>query len=343
MPDSAPLPGESGAGFPGTPGGGRRLGRIAAVMVVGLLIWLAVASCFALDVTEYGVVTRFGRVVRVVARPGLHAKAPFDAVIRLDQRLLMSRPAQSEFLTADKKNVVVDSLATWRIADPRRYLQALGTRPVAEARIADVVLGEIGSVMGRYEFASFVSAGAAPDRFAGMVSEIRNRAAAFIGAAYGIQLVDLDLLHLSLPEQNKEHVFDRMKAERGKIAKEYRSQGELDAREITARADREKADIDADAYATVQRLRAEGDAEAARRYGAAFGADPGFYKFLRVLLAYGQILDDKTTLFLPAGAEALGLLRYELKPPSDAAGPASASGAVASQPSAKPLSLGAVP
>lgn len=338
------MPRENGAAFVDTETGNSRRLRLIALFTGGaLLIWLAITACFALDVSEYGVVTRFGRIVRVVSKPGLHLKAPFDTVVRLDRRLLMSRPPQSEFLTLDKKNIVVDSLATWRIADPRRYLATVGARPAAEARIADVVLGEIGSVMGRYEFASFIAPGAAADRFAGMVAEMRNRAAGFIGPAYGIELVDLDLRHLFLPEQNKEHVFDRMKAERGKIAKEFRSQGELEAREITARADHEKADIEADAYATVQRLRAQGDAEAARLYGTAFSRDAGFYKFLRVLLAYRQILDEKTTLFLPANAEALGLLRYELKPGPEIPARSVASRPVAARARPEPLSPGGVP
>lgn len=295
----------------------RRWQRAAIVLGVALAAWALIGGCFALDVTEYGVVTRFGRIVRVTDQPGLHLKAPFDAVVRLDRRLLLLRPPRAEFLTADKKNVVVDSLATWRIADPRRFLASVGDREIAEPRLDDVLLGEIGAVMGHYDFASFISARGAADRLSPMVAEIRDRAAGFVVDAYGIALVDVDILRLSMPDQNKEHVFDRMKAERGKIAKQYRSQGELEAREITAKADHAKADIEADAYATVQRLRAEGDAEAARIYAAAFSRDPGFYKFLRVLLAYQQVLDDKATLFLPANAEALGLLRYELKQQSD--------------------------
>lgn len=309
----------------------RRFGRTAGILGAILLLSALIASCFALDVTEYGVVTRFGHVVRVLDAPGLHLKAPFDTVVRMDKRLLLSRPAQAEFLTADKKNIVVDSLATWRIADPRRYLEALGTRAAAEARIADVVLGEIGSVMGRYEFASFVSANGSAGQFGSIVAEIRERAASFVGRAYGIELVDLDLRHMFLPEQNKEHVFDRMKAERGKIAKEQRSAGELEAKQIIAKADHEKADIEATAYAETQRLRAEGDAEAARLYAAAFGRDARFYKFLRVLLAYQQFMDDKTTLFLPGNAEALGVLRFELKRRSGEPGAPAASRPLAAQ------------
>src|SRR6266404_1039299 len=103
------------------------LRRTLPALTAVLVVWALVSSFFALDVTEYGLVTRFGRVVRVLAEPGLHVVAPFDRVVRLDKRILFFRPAPSEFLTIDKKNLGVDSLVTWRIADPERFLAALAT------------------------------------------------------------------------------------------------------------------------------------------------------------------------------------------------------------------------
>ena len=100
---------------------------------------------------------RFGRVVRVVAEPGLHVKAPFDDVLRLDRRMTFSRPAPAEYLTVDKNNVVVESLATWRIADPGRFLATVRTRANADVRLADVMLGEIGSVLGTYPAAALIA------------------------------------------------------------------------------------------------------------------------------------------------------------------------------------------
>ena len=298
--------------------GGIRSGalvRILAILGAACGLWALIASCFAVDVTEYGVVTRFGRVLRVISAPGLHLKAPFDSVIRVDRRLLLTRPAEAEFLSEDKKNIVVDSVVTWRVADPKRYLETLGTREAAQARIADIIEGEIGAITGRFNAGSFITAGAASSQYQAMVLEIRDRAARFANMAYGIELVDMNIRRLSLPELNKEHVFDRMKAERGRIAKEQRSAGEMEAKRIIAEADHQRADIAAEAYTTAQRLKAAGDAEAARTYTAAFSRDAHFYKFLRTLQAYQQFLDDKTTIFLPADAAAAGILRYELQRP----------------------------
>jgi membrane protease subunit HflC len=288
--------------------------RLALTLgVAALVVWALLGSLFAVDVTEYGLVTRFGNVVRVVGEPGLHIKLPFDRVMRLDRRLSFSQPPPAEYLTVDKRNIVVESLATWRIADPERFLATVATRSDADVRLADVVVGEIGSVLGTYPATSLIAPDGNAERFRRIVSEIRARVAGFARTAYGIEILDVELLHLTLPNQNREHVFERMKAERGKMAKEYRTEGERQARKIVAEADREKSHIEAEAYAQVQRLKGEGDAEAARIYSAAFSQNPAFYKFLRTLQAYGKFVDENTTLFLPGDAEVLRMLNPSVR------------------------------
>jgi modulator of FtsH protease HflC len=281
------------------------------------LMWAASAAFFTLDVTEYGVVSRFGRIVGILDQPGLHLKSPLERVIRLDRRLLYSRPARAEYLTADKKNVVVRSLATWRIAEPERFLRTLRTRAAAEERLADLILGEIGAVLGRYPFAALVSSGEGPGHFATMVADIAAAVAADARPAFGIDVVDVDVRKLYLPEQNKQSVFERMKAERGRMAAQYRSEGERDAQALIAQADAERTRLMAKASEQAQRLRAEGEAQAIRVYAEAFGQAPEFYKFLRTLEAYRKFLDDTTTLFLPADAEIFSLLRFDAAPAGD--------------------------
>jgi modulator of FtsH protease HflC len=287
-----------------------RMRRSALLLIVpALAAWTIVASLFVVDVTQYGLVARFGNVVRVVADPGLHLKAPFDRVLRLDKRLTFSRPPPAEYLTVDKRNVVVESLAIWRIADPQHFVATLVSRSQADVPLADVVVGEVGAVIGTYPALSLIAPDGDAQRFGKLVSEIRERVSTYARTAYGVEIVDIKLLHLTLPEQNREHVFERMKAERGKMAKEHRTAGELQARKIVAEADREKSQIEAEAYEKAQRFRAEGDAEAARIYAAGFDRNPAFYKFLRTLQAYDRFLDENTTLFLPADAEVLRMLR----------------------------------
>src|SRR5215471_11730256 len=133
------------------------LRRTLPAVTVLVAVWALVSSFFVLDVTEFGIVTRFGRVVRVLAEPGLHVIAPFDRVVRLDKRILFFRPAPSEFLTIDKKNLGVDSLVSWRMADPERFLATLADPAAAERRLSDVVLAEFGGVLGRYQASALIS------------------------------------------------------------------------------------------------------------------------------------------------------------------------------------------
>ena len=298
-----------------------RLGVIVLVLTLSVALLAVAATCFSVDVAEYGLVTRFGRVVRVIVEPGLYVSAPFDRVVRLDKRILFSRPARSEYLTADKKNVVVESLATWRIADPQRLLAAFATRDAAEVRLADVVLAEIGAVIGRYPASLLISTDPAESRYQPILSEIGRRISEFAKPAYGIEVLGVDVRSIALPEQNREHVFDRMKAERAKIAKENRSAGELEAKKIIAEADHEKSNIDADSAEAAERIKAEGDAEASRTYAAAFQQDPRFYEFVRTLRAYDKVIDDKTTLFLPADADIMRILHFDARPASSEPSP----------------------
>jgi membrane protease subunit HflC len=290
------------------------LRRTLPALTAALAVWALVSSFFALDVTEFGLVTRFGRVVRVLAEPGLHVVAPFDRVVRLDKRILFFRPAPSEFLTIDKKNLGVDSLVTWRIADPERFLAALATPAAAEQRLSDVVLAEIGAVMGQYPASVLISTDPAKHNYQAVSSEVAQRATDFARTAYGIDVVSVDVRRLYPPELNREHVFERMMAERAKIAKENRSAGEVEAKRIIAEADHEKSRIDSDAAGQAERIKAEADAEASRIYAAAFTQDPRFYQFLRTLRAYDKLLDDKTTIFLPADIGALQMLHFDKQP-----------------------------
>ena len=220
-------------------------------------------------------VSRFGHIVRVVDTPGLHLKLPFERVLSVDRRLLYSKPAQAEYLTSDKKNVVVRSLALWRIADPKRFLETVRNRAGAELQLADVVHAEVGAALGNYPFASFVSAAGGESHFMTLVGEVHDAVQAHALPAFGIDVVELDVRQLYLPEANRQSVFERMKAERGKIAKQFRSEGERDAKRLIAEAEREKTRIDRRGLrgggAHQGRGRSRGDGDLRRRARAQCG------------------------------------------------------------------------
>lgn len=283
----------------------------------GLLAALALWSCFVVvDVTEYGLFLRFGRVVRVVKEPGLRIKRPypFETVVRLDKRLLTFKPATAEFLSEDKKNLVIHSLVAWRIADPERFLATTGGRPTAEQRLSDVVLTKIGAVVGSHPSSALVSVEGHASQLEQVMGQIIARARERAIADYGIDLVDIRLRQLSLPEQNRANVFARMQAERGKIAMKYRSEGEREFKKVVAEAEREKTRILAEAYREAERTKGEGDAQAMRIYAEAFARNPQLYKFRRTLQAYEKILDGNTTIFLPADSDVFRLLSGDAKP-----------------------------
>jgi|RhiMetdeSRZDD1v2_1073273.scaffolds.fasta_scaffold09367_3 modulator of FtsH protease HflC len=297
------------------PGPSRAGGRsratlwLLATAACAVLVLSALASVFTLDITEHGMVTRFGRVVRLVEEPGLGFKLPFERVQRFDKRLLFLSTQPNEYVTADRKNVIVATLATWRIAEPTRFLATLRTRGEAEQRLTDAIVGEAGAVIGRHDFASFVAPHASDNRFGAIIAEVRAGIQALVWRAYGIEVVDLGVRDLGLPQQNRQSVFERMKAERARITMQLRSEGKAESKRIIAEADRQKTRILAEANELARRLDGEGEAEAMRIYAREFAADLPFFKLIRTLEAYDRILDDKTTLFLPAESELLQILQ----------------------------------
>lgn len=276
---------------------------------LALLAIVALArSVFVVPETESAIVTRFGKPVRTIEDPGLQLKWPIDRRLRFDNRVLLYDPAPAEFLTQDKKNLVVDTAVVWRIADPARFLETIGDRSGAEMRLHDVVWAGLAAALGRTELSQLVSTEPKHLRIEKVSAEVRESAVAVSLPQLGVEILEVQLTRLSFPEQNLESVFARMRAERERIAKEYRAQGEEQAMIIRAEADRDRELILADAYREAEILRGQGDAEAAGIYGDAYRQDPSLYRFLRTLESYESILDDQTTVILSADSELFSLL-----------------------------------
>jgi modulator of FtsH protease HflC len=283
---------------------------LAFVLSLAVLVALAVGSAIVVDTTEYAVVTRFGRPVRTYTTPGLRFRIPFvDQVVRLDARLLMTEPPAAEYLTLDKKNVVARTFLTWRLDDPLRYLQTVQLRDAAEARLAAVTSSEIGAAFGSVPFDALVSTDADKMRLGAIIDQVEQRVRDTAAREYGVKLVSLRVERLAFPQQNEASVFQRMRAERQRIAKQFRSEGEEQSLKIRAEADRERARILAEADRKASEIRGQAEAEAARIYADAFATDPDFYRFVRTLEAYDKIIDKDTTVILPADSPLMkGLL-----------------------------------
>jgi membrane protease subunit HflC len=279
---------------------------LPVVIILAVLI-LGYRTFFPVKETEFVLVTQFGRPLYAVAHAGLHVKWAFQSATYFDRRLRIYNPRPSEFLTRDKKNIVVDSYVAWRIEDPNRFLQTVGDPVAAEMRLHDIVWSGLSAALGGHDLESLVSAAVKVQTADLMdaLSELTDRAAL---AEYGISVVDVRIKRLNLPEQNKQSVYARMRAERERIARQYRAEGEEQALSIRADADRQKAEILSVAYKEAETIRGQGDAESTRVYGQAYSKNPRFYKLLRTLEAYKKVLDDKTTAILSSDSELLKIL-----------------------------------
>jgi membrane protease subunit HflC len=279
-----------------------RLLLMAAALVV---LW---GSVFTIAEAETGTVTLFGRPTRTTSDAGLHFKWPFESVLRFDRRLRIYDPGSSEFLTADKKNLVLGSAICWRIADPNRFLQTVGDASGAEMRLHDVVWATLAASLGRAELADLLSIEPGHAGIQKLADDVRVAASGETEQRFGVQLVDVQLKRVNFPDQNKDAVFARMRAERERIARQYRAEGEETAIKLRAGADRQRDELLAAAYRDAEKLKGDGDAQAARIYGEAYGKNPDFYKFLRTLESYKKILNDKTSIILSSDSELLKLL-----------------------------------
>lgn len=280
--------------------------------LVGLVLALGVASTCGVivDETEHVVITQFGRPTAVHEQAGLYAKlpVPLQRVTRLDKRTLFTETRETELLTADKKNILVSAFVTWRIADPVAFLSALRTREFAEQRLAALVQSELGSAFGDVPFDHLIPAVEDGRGLTALEQQVSTACRSIARSDYGIELVTLGLTRLNFPPQNEQSVFARMRAERERIARGYRSEGRAEAQKIRAEADRARAETLASAEAEAARVRGEGEAEAARIYADAYRGHEAFYRFLRTLESYEKVLGEKTTLVLPADSPFLELL-----------------------------------
>lgn len=264
---------------------------------------------FQVDTTEYAIVTQFGNPVRAITKPGLYFKVPdpVQSIIRLNNRLRLYTLPQAEFLTQDKKNIVTESYSTWRVSDPLLFYETVKDAPGAEARLADILTSELGVALGTYPLSSLVTVDSDELQLPTMMEQVKANVDRRT-SQYGFTVTDVRLKLITYPEANQASVFQRMRAERERIARQLRSEGEEEAAKIRAEADTQAATIRAEANREADAIRGAADAEAIKIYAEAYGQDESFYRFLRTLQSYAAFIDDGTTLILPADSELLQFL-----------------------------------
>ena len=264
------------------------MGLIAALLLLSL-------SAFTVDEREYALVFRLGEIISVKKEPGLYFKVPMvDNVRYYDRRILTLNWVEPDrFLTSEKKNVLVDSFVKWRIIDPVKYFVSVsGDELQAERRLSQTINDGLRAEFGKRTVHDVISGERS------QIMDILRQRADRDARQIGIQVLDVRVKRVDLPQEVSESVYQRMEAERKRVANELRSQGAAAAEKIRADADRQREIIIAEAYREAQRLKGQGDAKAAEIYAKAYGKSPEFYSFYRSLNAYRGSLKDKSDIMV---------------------------------------------
>jgi len=287
---------------------------VALAVLFAAVIYLIASSLFVVGEGEQALVVRLGAPVGVVVEPGLKVKAPFiDSVYLYDTRLLLLEPPPEQVILGDQKRLEVQPYTRFRIVDPLRFYQALRTTEQARAQLAQLVSSSVRRELGQVSLLTLLT----PQR-ADIVDVIKTGVEAK-ARSLGIEIDEVRFHRADLPFETSQAIYDRMKSERQREAKELRAQGAEWAQQIQSRADRDRTVLLSEAQRAAAITRGEGDAEANRTLAEAFGKDPSFYQFYRSLETYRRALADSgPTLVLSPDADFLRTLENGPKPPQSA-------------------------
>jgi modulator of FtsH protease HflC len=266
----------------------KNIGSLLIALLVALV--MLAMSAYTVDQREYAMVFRLGEIVSVKKEPGLYFKVPLVENVRYFEKRIVTLDwtEPDRFITSEKKNVLVDSFVKWRIIDPAKYYVSVrGDERQAEARLSQTVNDGLRAEFGKRTIHDVVSG--ERDK----IMEILRLKADREARQMGIEVLDVRVKRVDLPEEVSGSVYQRMEAERKRVANELRSEGAGAAEKIRADADKQREVIIAEAYREAQKTKGEGDAKAAEIYASAYGRNPEFYSFYRSLEAYRNSFKDK--------------------------------------------------
>ena len=274
------------------------------IIVLGLIVFFT--TVFTVDERQQVVILQFGDPIRTITEPGLHFKlpVPFQNIVRFDDRLLEYDVSPEEVLSKDKKSLIVDNYVRWKITNPLVFLQTVQAIPTAITRMDDIIYSELRRELGTHNMTEIITE--TREEIMEKVTKNSDKAT----DQYGIEVVDVRIKRVDLPKENEQSIYARMEAERNRQANKFRSEGDEEAQKIRASTEKDKTIILAVAYKESQEIRGLGEAQALEIYAKTFNKDVDFYEFLRTLETYKKVIDDKTTLVLPADSKLFKML-YE--------------------------------
>ncbi|MDY6820019.1 MAG: protease modulator HflC [Deferribacterota bacterium] len=258
-----------------------------------LMIILLINALFTVEVSEQVIITQMGEPVNVIKDPGLKMKIPFiQKVNTLSKKLLEYDAEPAEIITKDKKILVVDNYCKWRIVDPLRFYLTVRDMERALTRIDDIIYSEMRIELANHNLSSVISENR--KKIMHNVTTLSRKKA----EEYGVYIDDVRIKRADLPKENEERVFDRMRSERIRIAKRYRSEGKEEAAKIRSRTDKERRVIIAEAYRKMEEIKGKADAQVIKITSKAYSKDPEFYNYMKSLEVYNKIIDNSSHLFL---------------------------------------------
>ena len=278
----------------------------AFIIGLALVIALASMSMFTVHITQSAVLLELQKPKEIITEPGLYFKIPFIQKVRyFSKQLLDNDSPPAEVITRDKKNLLIDNFSLWRITNPLKFLETVRSINGARARLDDIVYSELRVEIGTHDLHAAVTE-SREEIMAKVTKESSVKA-----TEYGIELVDVRVKRIDLPPEIANSIFNRMRTERERIAKEYRSEGNEESTKIRAQTDKEKTILIAEAYKEEQTVRGEGDAKAIKVYADALQKDPKFYSFIRSMEAYKNSLKTDTTILLSEDSDFLKFLNKQ--------------------------------
>jgi membrane protease subunit HflC len=303
-----------------------KIARIGLLLVLFVALIVSAMSVYVVQETEQVIITRLGKPVREVKKPGLSTRLPFvEKVIRIEKRFLEWDGDPNQLPTRDKRFIFVDTYARWHITDATKYYQRLRDERGAQSRLDDILDGETRNTVAKHalievvrtsnrDFAITEELGGSQDEAFAEIDSGRDLLASEVLAAanvataeLGIEILDFRFKRLNYVPEVRREVYARMTSERNRIAEQFRSEGAGEAARINGERDRELATISSEAYREAQGIKGRADAAAADIYARAYNGDPEFYRFLKTMEAYEQTIDPATVLVLTTDGE---FLRY---------------------------------
>jgi modulator of FtsH protease HflC len=277
---------------------------VILIVVLGILL----SNLFIVKEGEYKVIRQFGEVVRIESEPGLNYKIPFiQSVSTLPKYQLTYDVSEAEINTKDKKRIIIDNYAVWRIENPKDMISNARTLQGAESRMEEFIYSVTRTELGQLNYDEIIndeksSRGSLNDRITEKVNELLSK------DKYGVVVTDVRMKRSDLPAENEQSVYTRMISERETKAQEYLSKGDADKNRIIAETDKEVRELLAKAQADAETIRAEGEAGAAKIYNEAFSKDPSFYSLFRTLESYKKTINGETVIVLPSDSPYARLL-----------------------------------